>query len=53
MGGSASIHSKKINMYGHDGHMGTQVPIGTGACFESENLQLFLWEMRLRRKIMF
>ena len=22
-------------MYGHDGHMGTQVPIGTGACFES------------------
>ena len=35
MGGSASIHSKKINMYGHDGHMGTQVPIGTGACFES------------------
>ena len=36
MGGSASIHSKKINMYGHDGHMGTQVPIGTGACFESK-----------------
>jgi len=35
MGGSASIHSKKINMYGHDGHMGTQVPIATGACFES------------------
>tara|TARA_B100000287_G_scaffold429868_1_gene483997 strand:- start:1689 stop:2237 length:549 start_codon:yes stop_codon:yes gene_type:complete len=36
MGGSASIHSRKINMYGHDGHMGTQVPIGTGACFESK-----------------
>lgn len=35
MGGSASIHSKKINMYGHDGHMGTQVPIGIGACFTS------------------
>ena len=35
MGGSASIHSEKINMYGHDGHMGTQVPIATGACFES------------------
>ena len=35
MGGSASIHCKKINMYGHDGHMGTQVPIGTGACFQS------------------
>ena len=36
MGGSASIHSKEINMYGHDGHMGTQVPIGTGACFQSK-----------------
>ena len=36
MGGSASIHSKKIQMYGHDGHMGTQVPIATGACFESK-----------------
>ena len=36
MGGSASIHCKKINMFGHDGHMGTQVPIGTGACFESK-----------------
>jgi TPP-dependent pyruvate/acetoin dehydrogenase alpha subunit len=36
MGGSASIHSKKINMFGHDGHMGTQVPIATGACFESK-----------------
>ncbi len=35
MGGSASIHSKRINMYGHDGHMGTQVPIATGACFET------------------
>jgi TPP-dependent pyruvate/acetoin dehydrogenase alpha subunit len=35
MGGSASIHSEKIKMYGHDGHMGTQVPIATGACFES------------------
>ena len=35
MGGSASIHSEEINMFGHDGHMGTQVPIGTGACFES------------------
>ena len=36
MGGSASIHSKKINMYGHDGHMGTQVPIGIGTCFTSK-----------------
>ena len=36
MGGSASIHSLKINMYGHDGHMGTQVPIAVGACFSSK-----------------
>ncbi len=34
-GGSASIHSKKINMFGHDGHMGTQAPVGVGACFTS------------------
>ena len=33
MGGSASIHSKEINMFGHDGHMGTQLPIGVGLCF--------------------
>ena len=36
MGGSASIYSKQINMFGHDGHMGTQVPIGIGACFTSK-----------------
>jgi len=36
MGGSASIHSTEINMYGHDGHMGTQVPIAVGACFSSQ-----------------
>tara|TARA_X000000368_G_scaffold393325_1_gene358925 strand:+ start:911 stop:1747 length:837 start_codon:yes stop_codon:yes gene_type:complete len=35
-GGSPSIHSKKINMFGHDGHMGTQAPIGVGACFTSK-----------------
>ena len=33
--GSASVYSKKIGMFGHDGHMGTQVPIGVGACFTS------------------
>ena len=33
MGGSASIHSKDINMYGHDGLMGSNGPIGVGACF--------------------
>ena len=52
MGGSASIYSK-INMFGHDGHMGTQVPIGIGACFTSKNLLLFLWETHLQKKIMF
>lgn len=36
MGGSASIHDPNINMFGHDGHMGTQVPIGVGACFVSK-----------------
>lgn len=30
MGGSASIYSPKIKMYGHDGLMGTQVPIAVG-----------------------
>ena len=28
MGGSASIQSPEIKMFGHDGHMGTQAPIG-------------------------
>ena len=32
-GGSASINSKKINMFGHDGLMGSNGPIGVGACF--------------------
>tara|TARA_A100001015_G_scaffold314050_1_gene422689 strand:+ start:2598 stop:3437 length:840 start_codon:yes stop_codon:yes gene_type:complete len=36
MGGSASIHSKEIKMFGHDGLMGTQGPIGVGSCFVSK-----------------
>lgn len=36
MGGSLSIHSTKINMYGHDGFMGSNACIGTGACFSSK-----------------
>jgi len=36
LGGSASVSSKSINMFGHDGHMGTQMPIGLGACFASK-----------------
>lgn len=30
MGGSASIHSPEIGMFGHDGLMGTQIPIAVG-----------------------
>jgi TPP-dependent pyruvate/acetoin dehydrogenase alpha subunit len=33
MGGSASIHSKEKNIYGHDGLMGSQVPIAVGHCY--------------------
>ena len=36
MGGSASIHSKEINMFGHDGLMGSNVPIGVGACYTTK-----------------
>ena len=36
MGGSASIHSKEKNIYGHDGLMGSQVPIGVGSCYVSD-----------------
>ena len=35
MGGSASIHSKEKNIYGHDGLMGSQVPIAVGSCYAS------------------
>lgn len=33
MGGSASIQSIQANIFGHDGLMGTQVPIAVGACY--------------------
>ena len=36
MGGSASIQCKKKNIFGHDGLMGNQMPIGVGACFASK-----------------
>ena len=35
MGGSASIHSKEKNIFGHDGLMGSQVPIAVGHCYET------------------
>lgn len=40
MGGSASFHCPKINMAGHDGHIGTQVPLATGYAFGSGMLTL-------------
>jgi len=36
MGGSASIHCPDINMVGHDGLMGSQVPIAVGACYSNK-----------------
>ena len=51
--GSASIYSKKINMYGHDGHMGTQVPIGIGACFTSKKPTIVFMGDASAEKIMF
>ena len=36
MGGSASIQSKSIKMFGHDGLMGTQVPIAVGYAFTTK-----------------
>ena len=35
MGGSASIHSYEKNIFGHDGLMGSQVPIAVGHCYET------------------
>lgn len=35
MGGSASIHSPRIGMYGHSGLMGDHVPIAVGAALAS------------------
>lgn len=36
MGGSLSIHSEKIKMFGHDGFMGSNACIATGACFSTK-----------------
>jgi len=35
MGGSASIQSKKKSIFGHDGLMGSQVPIAVGHCYST------------------
>jgi TPP-dependent pyruvate/acetoin dehydrogenase alpha subunit len=40
MGGSASIQSKEKKIYGHDGLMGSQGPIATGACYGNKKFTL-------------
>ena len=37
MGGSASIQSLEKSIYGHDGLMGSQVPIAVGHCYETKH----------------
>ena len=37
MGGSASIHSKPKNIFGHDGLMGSQAPIAVGHCYKTKH----------------
>ena len=37
MGGSASIQSIEKNIYGHDGLMGSQVPIAVGHCYHTKH----------------
>lgn len=37
MGGSASIHSPETGMFGHDGFMGSQVPVAVGYAHGSGN----------------
>jgi TPP-dependent pyruvate/acetoin dehydrogenase alpha subunit len=37
MGGSASIQSISKNIFGHDGLMGSQVPIAVGHCYQTQN----------------
>jgi len=40
MGGSASIQSREKQIYGHDGLMGSHVPIATGMCYGNKKLTL-------------
>jgi len=37
MGGSASIHSKEKNIFGHDGLMGSQGPVAVGHCYSTQH----------------
>lgn len=40
MAGSPSIQGKEINMFGHDGLIGTEVGIAVGACFASKQFTI-------------
>ena len=40
MGGSASIQSLEKNIFGHDGLMGSQIPIAVGSAFSSKEFTL-------------
>lgn len=40
MGGSASIQSVPANIYGHDGMLGSQIPIAVGACYANRKLTI-------------
>ena len=40
MGGSASIQCREKQIYGHDGLMGSHVPISTGMCYGNKKLTL-------------
>ncbi len=40
VGGSCCIQCKEINMFGHSGLLGEQVPLAVGACFAKKQLTL-------------
>ena len=43
VGGSCCIQCKEINMFGHSGLLGEQVPLAVGACFAKKKLTLTIF----------
>tara|TARA_B110000008_G_scaffold276542_1_gene316012 strand:- start:5497 stop:6384 length:888 start_codon:yes stop_codon:yes gene_type:complete len=43
IGGSCCIQGKEINMFGHSGLLGEQVPLSVGACFAKKQLTLTIF----------
>ena len=43
VGGSCCIQCKEINMFGHSGLLGEQVPLAVGACFAKKQLTLTIF----------